>query len=477
MLSRISKLGAIAAIATALACGGSDGGGGPGSASGVVRGTIQKQGADDFVVNGVTFSGRSVPVTVDDNPSASDLAALQNGQFVEVRGQISDDGRTGTATGIRFGEDFQGTVTAVGPSSFTVLGVNVTVDANTQIVNSAGAAQSWPIANGVRVEVSGMPDGTGLRATWVKIEDGGTGVLDEAKGFVVNVSGTSFGLALSPGGAPYLNVTSATALPPFVTNGAYVEVHGTGFAPGTPGTITATTIQPEDRGDNRNLRTHLEGLITSGSSFSSFTIRDIQVNGASATFRGLPGGETDLTSANAEFQIGTKVEAEGTFDASGVLQAVRIKLKDGVRLGGIVASGAPASFVLSGLTVVTDGTSAIEGTIAPAAYVEARGYRRADGSIQAQRVRVRDSGGNRDTYVQGLLTAESPITILGIQVATAAGTEYQDENEVSLGAGDAAKAAFLALTVENRTLVKARWNEGVALTQPAKELEIEAEDD
>jgi hypothetical protein len=485
---------AVLAIVTliAAACGGSDGdgdsGGGTGAANAVSRGEIREFGS--VVVNGVTWRVAGATLALDDNPArtlGSEAEAgqhLRRGQVVTVRGRLDDDGRGGQATEIRFGEDFQGPVSDVAPdgSGFTVLGVTVIVDASTVFTTSAGAAASLSsVAPGTRVEVSGVPDAGGaFRATHVKIEDA-PGEL-EAKGFVVNPGATGFQLALTPGGAPFLTVLAGGFGVPAA--GSFVEVKSAGpVTAGSPPTITQSRApEVEDRfsGDD-GTRSEVEGIVTGGT-LSEFTVGGTTVRtGPSTTYTGIPEDST----AQAEFAPGVKVEAEGTFQG-GVLVATRVKFKDSARLGGtisnlVLSATAPstATFSLNGKTVTTASNVQLQdvasvGDLASGAFVEIRGYPRANGVVLAQRLRVRDGGGDgRRPFLQGVVdAAASPnLTIMGITVSTT-GAELEGEGEAPLG-----PQAFFAAIQPGRTVVKVRWDEGAPLTAPVREAEIEAEDD
>lgn len=477
-------------VVAAMACGGSDGGdgggGGGGAANAVSRGEIRAFGS--VLVNGVAWRVSGATLAVDDNPART-LASeaeieqhLRRGQVVTVRGRIDDNGHGGQATEIRFGEDFQGPATNVDASrsEFTVLGIRVVADASTVFVTSAGAAATFAgVTEGRTVEVSGVPDagGTSFRATHVKIEDA-AGEL-EAKGFVVSPTATEFQLALTPGGTPFLRVLAGGFGVPGA--GSYVEVKSAGpVTAGTPPTITQTrAAEIEDRfsGDD-GFRSEVEGIVTGGT-LAEFTVGGTTVRtSASTTYTGIPEDST----AAAEFATGVKVEAEGTFQG-GVLVATKVKFKDGARLGGTATSvggsaGAETFNLVGTLPVVTDASTRRDvdgGATLATGFVEVRGYRRANGQIYAQRLRIREAGGgggNRP-FLQGVVDAKaSPsLTIMGITVSTA-GAELQGEDEAPLGAG-----AFFDAIQPGRTVVKVKWDRDAPLTAPVREAEIEAEDD
>jgi hypothetical protein len=452
----------------AAACGG-DGGGG-GSSPAAARGTIQRFGS--IVVNGVEWKTVGAKLKLDDNGTDIITLAteteiqdhLRRGQEVEVRGRLDDSGRTGTATEIRFGEDFKGLVTATDGTSFTVLGIIVVVDASTVITDDLGAVQPFSAitANVSWVEVSGTPDvGGAFRATHVKIEDV-PGAADEVKGFVFDdPSDGQFGLSMTPSGTPFLTVTWTPEAG--IGVGDFVEVHGTFSA----GTLAATLVELEDRFGDDGLKTQIEGIVISGT-LAEFQIGDTTVQtSASTVYRNIPVGST----AEQEFVLGVKLEAEGVM-SGGVLIASKVKFKDGSRLGGAFATLSANSLSVLGLTVVFDETVKTQGDAGTSNFVEVRGYRRANGEIFAQRLTYEESSDR--PFLEGVVEAEtaSSLTIADITATTDAGTEFQDGNETLI-----TSTAFFALVNPGQTVVKVKWDTGAAITDPLRSAEIELEDD
>jgi hypothetical protein len=112
------------------------------------------------------------------------------------------------------------------------------------------------------------------------------------------------------------------------------------------------------------------------------------------------------------------------------------------------------------------------------AFVEVRGYPRADGKVYAQQLRVRSAGGSNQPYLQGVVSAKSSPTfvIMGITVTTDASTEYHSEDHVAADAGATTQATFFNAITAGETIARVQWAAGASVTAPAKEAEIEDQD-
>ena len=469
---------AAGALTLALtACGGN--GPTPAVSTGAVRGfgSIQVNGVE-WKVKGATLTLRDGVTQLLSSENAIRTLVPQ-GAVVTVKG--TSDGATGTATKIEFKSTIEGPLVFPGtvvpsPGGFTVAGLNVSVDDATTFFDSAGNVIAYDASlQGQRVEVSGMPESsTSLHATMVRVKGAGQAEF-EAKGFVVALSGSTFGISLASGGAPYLNVNAAgVTLPQLLSNGAIAEVKGTTFTAGSPGTLAATAVGLEDRllGDEKS-GAEVEGIIT-GLSGTSFNL-DGQAVTVGATTRYV--GAADPATPTADLADGVRVEVEGHLQA-GTLVAEQVKFKDAVRIQAPAAAvlGGGLTFTVLTLQVITDPVlTRVDGAVVDGATVEVRGYPRRDGAIFAQRVTVR-SGGNDRPFVQGVATAKaaSSLTILGITVSTDASTQFRDTADKALSS-----SAFLGAVTAGQTLVKARWEVGTTdiNATAAREVELEGEND
>ena len=270
---------------------------------------------------------------------------------------------------------------------------------------------------------------------------------------------------------------SGLTLPAGLADGSIAEVKGNAFAAGSPGTLTATAVEREDRltGDDGS-ESEVEGIVV-GLSGDTFTVSDQPVRLTSSTTFS---GAADPANARADLADGVKVEVEGHLEA-GVLVAEKVKFKDGVRIQAVATgvTGGGASFTLLGKAVsVVPGRTRFDNlsAVAEGQLVEVRGYPMVDGVIFAQRVRLRSTGGGGGggdrPFLQGVVTTKAPttsLTILGITVNTSGSTEYRDASDAAMNAG-----AFYDAVTPGRTLVKAKWETGTADTSAvAREVEIE----
>jgi hypothetical protein len=478
---------AIAAL-SAAACGGSSGKSTVTNvtANALSQGTIQRFGS--VFVNGIEWRSQGATLrTPDDSTTQRTLQSeaeihgvLHEGEEASVKGRLDADGKHGQATEIETHSRVSGIVAGKSPAGdFTVGGVKVSTDASTRNYDATGASRA-DVSNGDDVQVSGVPDDKGgLRATAVKARsaDGQT----EVKGYVLAGSGSNFSLALTPGGAAFVSVIGGTFAAPAA--GAFVEVKGisNGATPLPAITLSrAAQVEDELKGDAQ-FESEVEGIVQPGGTLADFTVNGRRVTtSATTTYIGIPAGST----AAAEFAVGIKVEAEGKVAADGSLAATTVKLKDAARVAGTVTNVATGTFDLLGtIHVVTDSATDLRidtgAALANGAFVEVRGYPRADGKVYAQQLRVRSAGGGgNQPYLQGVISAKSSPTlvIMGVTVTTDASTEYHSEDHSSAGAGAAGQTAFFSAITSGQTIAKVKWATGAAVTTPAKEAEIENED-
>jgi hypothetical protein len=287
----------------------------------VSQGAITEKTATStsFRVNDTTYDAQGAKVvTVDDNPAGHE--ALLPGMVVSV---LVDD--KGAASEIRARSAVRGPVSAPTASSVTVGGQVVRFDDTTHFEDNTLRSG---LGTAGRVRVSGFPDDRGgIRATRIGRDASSTEF--EVHGVVSNLSGNGFTLAPSRGATQGWPVTlaSGVSLPSGLANGSIVEVRAASAPAAAFGAITATSIKLDD--DLSRLsgarQAEVEGYVTSISTPSAtipeFVIRGFTVRTAANT-RWLGGGPADLL-------VGSKLEAEGSLDASGVLTATKITYRDG----------------------------------------------------------------------------------------------------------------------------------------------------
>jgi hypothetical protein len=330
--------------------GGNGGGGGSPTPTGTsIRsiGTISALGS--IFVNGVEYdiqNGVLDTETESHTISGVNDPALKVGMEVEIKGEINDDGITGTAAQIWYKDSLEGPITNITSSGLTkvldVLGQTVVVENGVTIFDDGVAGFSFDtIAIGDVVEVSGEGDGSAtnpIKATYIEKKPAG-GVL-EIMGVVSNLAGTTFTI-----NSLTVDFTGVTPADGTIANGVLVEVKGTAFAPGPPPELTATSVEIKTPGltddvDEAEVEGYLIGLNTTD---KTFTVHGQVVNYSSAAFDG--GIEADLTN-------GVKVEAEGSL-TGGVLNASKIQFEESIRVEANIAGIAADSLTIAGIDGIT----------------------------------------------------------------------------------------------------------------------------
>lgn len=481
--SRLTGMMAAAALAALgmAACGGGggsgsnpppdNGGGNPPPSGGIdgvgiiASGPIT--GFGSIFVNGVEFETTGAEIRIDDNPGVE--AELEIGDIVEVRGTVSDDGLTGNAEVVSFNDSVEGPVSAVdvAGSTLVVIGQTVRVTGSTVFDDSFAVPSLTGIAPGDVVEVSGFPNAAGeIVASHIEPKAPGgelelfgvVSALDaNARRFNITTTVVDYSAAQLDNGSP--------------ANGACVEVKGSGFAGGE---LTATRVevkacaadvQDGDVGE-------IEGIITRIVSSTEFEIGARRVShGASTVFEG---------GTAADLRENLKVEAEGTFNAAGVLVARKIDIKPetSARLLGTIDSKGASSLTLFGITVLTDAGTAYEDkssqNVRPLTfddlfvgdYLELRGFEEATpGTMTAVLVEREDLDTRREIRGVANDVAQPGFAILGVDVATNGGTEYRDVNDAAIDA-----ATFFGAAAGRTVEVRGTWD-GTTFTAEQAELE------
>ena len=473
--------GAVLAMLLLVAsCGGAGGTGGSPSGpavggingGGFARGAIT--GFGSIFVDGVEFSTSGASIQIEGATATE--SQLKIGQVVVIQGTISDDGRTGTATTVRFDDNVEGPIQSVNVSAgtFVVLGQTVRVTATTVFDGGVSPADITGLSAAVSVEVSGFVDSSGvIVATRVERKTGG-GEL-EVSGAVSGLDTVARRFSISSLAIDYANATVSNGS---LANGACVEVKGTAFSGNT---FVATRVEVKTCGlpAAANDRGQVEGIITR---FASAT--DFDVNGQRVTTTASTTYVNGAAAASAsDLRVDVKVEVEGTFNASGTLQASKVEIKPDSSsrlLGTVDAVNAVANTVsILGVDVAINASTSLEdkssSRISPLRfsdlrtgdYLEVRGYK---GSAANSLVAVRLERADLDTRreLQGRVTAVArpSLTIFGVSITTDAGTQFRNLDDSPLTAD-----AFFAAVGNQIVKVRGTWN-GAAIT--ASEVELES---
>lgn len=438
---------------------------------GIARGTVT--GFGSIFVNGVEFATTSATITV--KGSSSSESSLRVGQVVVVQGSISDDGKTGTARTVTYDQDVEGAVTAVNATAntFAVLGQTVRVTGTTVYDGGISPASILGLAVGNLVEVSGLPDSTGVIVASRVERKTSVGEL-EVNGRIASLDATARrftinGLTVDYSGATIANGTLAAQ--------ACVEVKGTSLA-GTTLTATRVEVRSCTPATSANDRAEFEGLITRFASATDFDVGGQRVT-TTATTTFVNGASA---AAASDLRLNLKVEVEGTINAAGTLEArkVEIKPESSSRLLGTVESvnATAGTVTLYGIAVTVNASTQLEDKsrlrISPLRladlrsgdYLELRGFRGTTAnSIVATRVERQDVDNKLE--VQGLATAVTRpnLTILGVSVATTGGTAYRNTDGSSMTAD-----AFFAAAASRIVKVRGSWN-GTTFTATEAELQ------
>jgi hypothetical protein len=467
---RSAFLAALAAFVVA-ACGGGTGGTGatppPPGTSSVSEGVVTAKGS--VFVNGIEFSTSGAAIKIDDNPNRPE-SELKVGMVVKVRGTSDDATRKGTATEVEARDILEGTISSVDSvnKTITVMGQTVRIEDNVTRLNDDDLQKVFTDANfqpNDVVEVHGFADDPirgGVRATRVFTKPAGTGEF-ESKGFVTTIGTTSFTFALTPGGATVLTVNFTGPLPAGIVVGSFVEVKSA--ATPVAGAITASLIHLEDKIGAAGEEVEVEGIVTSGT-VTNFVVNGQQVVTSASTI--FVGGVA------SDFAIGVKLEAEGPLDANGAIAAVKISFESNIKIEGDASGVSAIALTVLGKTVAVNQFTRIDnGPVANTDHVEVRAITDRNGNLIATRV-VKLSASNK-AFLQGPVTAANgatgTLTILGTAIVSDVKTEWRASSTTT--EAPVTQAVFFSQISLNVTVVKVRWDNFTATTNPIKEAEIE----
>lgn len=186
---------ALLALFTMASCSGSTEGddsvasGGIGGTGTISVGPISALGS--IFVNGIEFNTDQAVVEL--NGATTNAGMLKVGMVVTVEGTVNEDGRTGVATSVVYGDNLHGPISAINQltGSFTVLGQTIHTYQGT--VFDTGSAIPGFAGLGLDdiIKVSGLSGADGsIQAT--RISQGSTGETMQISGPVSNLTGTTF---------------------------------------------------------------------------------------------------------------------------------------------------------------------------------------------------------------------------------------------------------------------------------------------
>ena len=315
--------------------------------TGIAIGPISTFGS--IVVNGVTYDTDSASFTVNEAPGTQ--TDLSVGDIVAIVGTVDEDGTTGTADEVLYDEAVTGPVDSidVAATALVVLGQNVQVTLDTSFDDGFSPASLEGVSVGQIVEVSGQFDADGnIGATRIEPKPAGTQ-------FEVHGSVTALDTAAQVFNLGNLTIDYSSAMLDDFPNGQIndgdpVEAKGTMLGAG--GELIATRVEfeslfPDIAEDDF---AEIEGFITRFVDATDFDVAGLPVTTDSQTV--FEGGSA------ADLGLNIKVEAEGVFDANGVIVAEKVDIRraKAVRAQALIDSVdiATNSVVVLGITVTTD---------------------------------------------------------------------------------------------------------------------------
>ncbi len=334
-----------------VACGGggsvaSVGSGGTGtvSASTFSVGTIT--GFGSVFVNGVRFEDGSASVS--DEDGGRNRSDLKLGMVVKVQGSVDASG-TSTASSFSFDSELLGPVSAVGTASktLTVIGQKILIDDST--VFGGSLPQGFAsVQAGQVLEVHGFLNAATneLQASLVELKSNPDRF--KISGNVSNLQSASKTFQIGQETISYLGL-NATDIAPVLANGAFAKVRLSPTLPRSNGVWTAALLRSTDSGNVGNSDSaEVEGLVTSITSPTLFTVSGVKVDASRASF----------SNGSAGLVIGARAQVKGAL-ANGVLVASEVKLQPTqsggkeIELNGSIANlnSSAKTFVLRGVTV------------------------------------------------------------------------------------------------------------------------------
>ena len=356
--------------ATGLTLAGCSGGGGSSSGQNTTVGAITSFGS--VFVNGCEYEiDPTTTITVDGLPG--DESDLRVGDVVEISGPTNCV--TGTALSINFADELEGIVDSnavtAGVGTMVVMGQNITVNDLTIFEDETGGiATVDAIVAGNVVEISGFGVGTGdivASRIEVKAATHTPGNEIEVKGVVSSLDNGASTFAIGGLTVDY----SAANLDGISTmeDGLYVEVKATDYTAGSF-TLAATEVEREDDGEighqgNEEDEFEIKGMLTAAYDDTSktFGINDQMI---------LVNDNTELEDITlADLVAGNigilNLEAEGAFNAAGMLIADEVELDDDIsdndEFQGTITILSAATGMNSGTLTMTVGAGSMSVTV------------------------------------------------------------------------------------------------------------------
>ncbi|MBP6764784.1 MAG: hypothetical protein KA141_07300 [Rubrivivax sp.] len=390
---RVALATALGATALLAACGG--GGSDPDNSPVAATATSYSQGAitgfGSVFVGGVRYDDSGAAVS-DDDGGTHNSSALKLGMMVEVDG-ANVDAAAGTARAlrIRFGNEVLGPVGSVdiAASTVVVLGQTVLVTSSTVFDSTLSGGLS-ALTAGTVIEVHGILDTVNGRIVATRIEAEAAAPAYRLRGVVSALDTTAKTFKIGSETISYAGIDSA-AVPTSLADGVVVRVLVQTTQ--VDGAWVATRLRSGVRmPDTPRPDAHVEGIITTLNSSTSFVVNGLTVDASNATF---PDGTASLI-------VGARVEVHGTV-TEGVLVATKVEVQErrdhgrrDLELRGELGNldSTAKTFALRGVTVWFGGTvtyrDGTEADLANGKRVEVKGVLSADRTrLEATRIEIK----------------------------------------------------------------------------------------
>lgn len=372
-------------------------------------------------VNGVEYTVAHAQIDVDEQPGTE--SQLGVGDVVSIEGAVNADGKTGSASRIRFSGNVRGPVASVNTSarSLVVLGQTVFVKPATVFDPAIRPAGLSGLPTGALIEVSGYPQADGsVVATRIRPASGLSAL--RVRGTVQALDRAALTFRINALTVDY----SAAAVSTVPVNGSVVEVQGGRLDAG--GALLASSVQAASTpAPAANTRGEVQGVITSLASSTDFVVNGVQV---------LASASTQYTLNGVQLAVGAHASVTGSFDSSGRLQATGVVLQaesDG-NLSGVVQAVAATGLTVLGVNVAVAPSTAIEDEVSnqrPFGFADIRvgdfiavgGVVGSGALLQAQSL-VREAAGNSILRARPSRVAAPELVLIGITVLTDAATQF-----------------------------------------------------
>ena len=337
-------LSAMVCMAMLASCGGDGvGTGGTGSfASGPIT------GYGSIIVGGVEFDDAGATVLDDDGaPIMRNGNELRLGMTVDVEGRAitrSGNGKRASGVEVRMTTAVLGPVETIDAASGTVvvLGQTVQITAATAFGPSLRGGIS-SLRTGDVIAIHGLPDVGSQRYIASRVEPAHGARVWRLRGIVSGLDAAARTLRV---GQALLDYSAATGVPPELANGRLVRI--TLASSRTGGSLTVLTLGLASPAPGESDETVLEGLVTSQSTSTVFSVNGVAVEA----------GQAPIEPAGSAVAPGAYVVVEGTVSNGRVLASrIRILTRAGLEARPFQVAGVVANLDASAATIVVRNVS------------------------------------------------------------------------------------------------------------------------